>query len=107
MVNPLPQIAIIEEEVMNNKRTIQPGKEIIGSKANSFRKKFLKIIEQGVKELVMDFSGVKTIDSMGLGVIFATNYTFENAGGKLWLINVPKEYHALCKAMRLDGYFKV
>ena len=89
MVNPLPQIAIIEEEVMNNKRTIQPGKEIIGSKANSFRKKFLKIIEQGVKELVMDFSGVKTIDSSGLGVITTTNHTFKNAGGKRWLINVP------------------
>ncbi len=92
---------------MNDKKTIKPGKEIIGSKADSFRKKFLKIIEQGVKELVMDFSGIKTIDSIGFGVIIATNHTFENAGGKLWLINVPKEYYTLCKAMRLDGYFKV
>jgi len=54
----------------------------------------------------MDFSGVKTIDSMGLGVIVATNHAFEHEGGKLSLINVPKEYHALCKAMRLDEYFK-
>ena len=80
---------------MDNKKTIKPGKEIIGSKADSFRKKFLNIIEQGVKENVMDFSGVKRIDSMGLGVIIATNHTFENAGEKLWLINVPKEYYAL------------
>jgi len=74
---------------VDNKKTIKAGKEIIGSKVDSFRKKFLKIIEQGVKELVMDFSGVKTIDSSGLGVITTTNHTFENAGGKRWLINVP------------------
>ena len=51
---------------MTAKKTIKQGKEINGSKVDSFRKKFLKKIEQGVKELVMDFSGVKTIDSMGL-----------------------------------------
>ena len=66
---------------MDNKKTIKPGNEIISSKADSFRKKFLNIIEQGVKELEMEFSGVKTIDSIGLGMIIATNHTFENAGG--------------------------
>jgi len=91
---------------MNKKKTIKPGKEIIASKVDSFRKKLLKIIEQGIKEIIMDFSGVKTVDSMGLGVIIATNNTFEKAGGKLSLINVPEEFYALCKAMRLDGYFE-
>lgn len=52
---------------------------------------------------MIDFSG----DPIGLGMITATNHTFENAGGNLWLIIVPKEYYVLCKAMRLDGYFKV
>ena len=92
---------------MNKKKTIKPGKEIIASKADAFRKKLLKIIDQGIKEIVMDFGGVKTVDSMGLGVIIATNNTFEKAGGKLSLINVPKEYYALCKAMCLDEYFEV
>lgn len=54
---------------MNKKKKIKPGKEIIASKAESFRKKLLKIIEQGIKEIIMDFSRVKTIESMGLGVI--------------------------------------
>ena len=89
------------------KKTIKPGKEIIASKADSFRKKLLKIISQDIKELVMDFSGVKTVDSMGLGVIIAANNALEKAGGKLSLINVPKEFYALCRAMRLDGYFEV
>ena len=90
-----------------NKKTIKPGKEIIASKADAFRKKLLKIIEQGIKEIVMDFSGVKTVDSMGLGVIIAANNSFEKSGGKLSLINVPEEFYALCKAMCLDGYFEV
>jgi len=65
---------------MNEKKTIKPGKEIIASKADAFRKKLLKIIDQGIKEIVMDFGGVKTVDSMGLGVIIATYNTFEKPG---------------------------
>ena len=90
-----------------SKKTIKPGKEIIASKVNGFRKKLLKIIDQGIKEIVMDFGGVKTVDSMGLGVIIAANNTVEESGGKISLINVPEEFYALCKAMRLDGYFDV
>jgi anti-anti-sigma regulatory factor len=40
----------------------------------------------------MDFSGVKFVDSMGLGVIIAEKNPFEKTGGKLSLINVPEEY---------------
>jgi len=44
---------------------------------------------------------------MGLGVIIAANNTFEKSGGRVSLINVPEEFYALCKAMKLDGYFEV
>jgi len=64
---------------MSNKKKIKPGKEIVASKADSFRKKFLKRIERGIKEIVMNFSRVWTADSMGFGVIIVVNNTFEKS----------------------------
>ncbi len=69
------------------KGNIKPGKDIVASMAEDFRGKLLKLMEEGAKKLNIDLANVKTIDSVGLGVIVAAHNTVKNAGGKLTLTN--------------------
>ncbi len=50
------------------KKVIKPGKAITAAKADDIRNKLLKIPEQNIKELVLDFAKVDTVDSVGLGL---------------------------------------
>jgi len=72
-------------------KVIKPGKDLIASRADNFRKRLLKIVEERIREIDIDFASVKTVDSVGLGVIIAAHNTLKNAGGKLRLINVPEK----------------
>ena len=89
------------------KKTIKPGKDIVASGAEDFKKKLLKIVKQGIKELTIDLTGVEMVDSVGLGVLIATHNSLEDMGGKLKIKNVPEDIFNLIKAMRLDQHFEV
>ena len=89
------------------KKTIKPGKDIVASGAEDFRKKLLKIVKQGTKELTIDLTGVEMVDSVGLGVLIATHNSLEDMGGKLKIKNVSEDILNLIKAMRLDQHFEV
>ena len=89
------------------KKTIKPGKDIIASMAEDFRKRLLKMVKQGIKDLTIDLSGVEMVDSVGLGVLIAAHNSLEDAGGSLKIKNVSKDIYNLIKIMRLDQHFEV
>ena len=89
------------------KNIVKPGKDIIASKADKLRDRLLKLADQGTKEIVMDFAGVKALDPVGLGVIIAAHNTAKNAGAKFSLTNVPEELHSFFSAIRLNQEFEI
>ena len=86
---------------------IKPGKSIVASMAENFRNKLLKMIEGGIKELVIDFDGVDRVDSMGIGVLVATHNSLTKVGGRLSIINVPEDMCKLFAVMRLNQHFEI
>jgi anti-anti-sigma factor len=88
-------------------RVVKPGKDVVASMADGFRKRLLKVIKDGVKDLVIDLKGVDMIDSVGIGIIIATHNSMSNTGGRLTLSNVSEDIHGLLKTMRLDQHFDV
>jgi len=62
------------------KKTVKPGKDIIASMADGFREKLLKLVEQGMHNLIIDFKDVKIVDSVGLGTLIATYNSLEDVG---------------------------
>jgi anti-anti-sigma factor len=55
----------------------------------------LLVHEGKAENLVLDFAGVKSVDSTGLGKIIALHKKVERAGGRLILINAtPRVYEA-------------
>lgn len=89
------------------RKTIKPGMDITASMAEDFRKDLRKFLNQGVVELTIDLTGVKMIDSVGLGVLIATHNSLENAGGSLSIKNASQNIYSLFNTMRLDQHFEV
>ena len=89
------------------KKTIKPGKDIMASMAEDFRKRLLKLVKQGIQDLTIDFSGVEMVDSVGLGVLIAAHNSLEDVGGNLKIKNASSDIYNLIKVMRLDQHFEV
>jgi len=89
------------------KKVVKPGKELISSKAINLRKKLIKILDQEVEELVIDFSGVNKADPVGIATIIATSNALKKNNGKLKLKNVPEEFSNLFQTMRLEEHFEI
>jgi anti-anti-sigma factor len=89
------------------KKTVKPGKDIIASMAEDFKEKLLKLVEQGIKNLTIDFKGVNMVDSVGIGILIATHNSLDNVGGKLTIKNVSDDICNLFMTMRLDQHFEV
>ncbi len=86
---------------------IKPGKDIVASMVDEFRKKLLILIDKGNNDLGIDLTGVEMIDSVGLGVLIATHNSLRKTGGKLTVTNVSKDIYGLFKTMRLDQHFEI
>ncbi|MBN1850801.1 MAG: STAS domain-containing protein [Deltaproteobacteria bacterium] len=89
------------------RKTIKPGKDITASMAEDFRQSLRKFLDQGVVEMTIDLTGVKMIDSVGLGILIATHNSLENVGGSLSITNVSQNIYNLFNTMRLDQHFEV
>jgi anti-anti-sigma factor len=89
------------------RKNVRPGKDVVASNAESLNKKLLKILEQGITELTLDFVNVKSIDPVGLSVIAATHNAMNNTGAKLFLKNVPNEINTLFEALGLNKHFEM
>jgi anti-anti-sigma factor len=86
---------------------IKPGKDVVASMAGEFKNNLLDLIKKGIKELVIDLSGVEVVDSVGLGVMIATHNSLSKSGGKLKVINASEDICRLFQTMRLDQHFEI
>ena len=92
---------------MSESDVIKPGKDVVASMAEEFKKNLLDLIKNGIKELAIDLSGVEVVDSVGLGVMIATHNTLSKSGGKLKVINASEDICRLFQTMRLDQHFEI
>ncbi len=90
-----------------NQAIVKPDQAIVSSIASDFRNELLDIIKTEPGELVIDFSDIKMIDSVGLGVLITTHNSMNQIGGKLIVTNVSKDIHNLLLTMRLDRHFEI
>lgn len=75
--------------------------------AETLKQSLNQILNEGVKEVVIDFEEVTFIGSSGIGklLLFYKNVTAK--GCKVKIINLNKELKALFKAIKLDKLFNL
>lgn len=85
--------------------TLEP--RLSAQDAPGLRDLFRQRIQEGVRRMVLDFSRVESIDSVGIGLLVATHNSLARQGGALALTSVSRDIYQLLTMMRLDKHFSI
>ena len=94
----------IEQE---SKQSFSLDGDLTAVTAQEIRIQLKDLIRHGLRELVIDLSNTRVIDSTGIGLLVATHNSLRRIDAKLTLINVSQELFELLKAFRLDKHFSI
>lgn len=88
--------------------TIKVDEEKLDSTISpDLKSEFLTIQGQGIKNIIVDLSDVKYIDSSGLSAILVGNRVFTEAEGSFILAGVSEHAMKLIKISQLDGVLDI
>ncbi len=83
------------------------GKITIGAGDTQLREVISNTINEGKTNVLLDMSGVTTIDSSGIGELVGSYTTVTNRGGKLKLLHLPAKLNELLHVTQLITVFEV
>lgn len=83
------------------------GKITIGAGDTQLREVIQNAINAGKTNILLDLSGVTTIDSSGIGELVGSYTTATNRGGKLKLLHLPAKLNELLHVTQLITVFEV
>lgn len=92
---------------MENNTTVNIPKDFIVEEVADFRVKINKLIEQGQKNFIFNFSECNFIDSTGLGALVSIYKKCVERGGSIKLKSLKPEVEKLFKLTRLDRVFEI
>ncbi len=83
------------------------GKITIGAGDQQLREVISSALASGHTNILLDLSGVSTIDSSGIGELVGSYTTVTNRGGKLKLLHLPAKLNELLHVTQLITVFEV
>jgi anti-sigma B factor antagonist len=83
------------------------GKITIGAGDQQLRDVIANALSSGQTNILLDLSGVTTIDSSGIGELVGSYTTVTNRGGKLKLLHLPAKLNELLHVTQLITVFEV
>jgi anti-sigma B factor antagonist len=83
------------------------GKITIGSGDQQLREVITGALNGGKNKILLDMSGVTTIDSSGIGELVGSYTTVTNRGGRLKLLHLPAKLNELLHVTQLITVFEV
>ena len=83
------------------------GKITIGAGDQQLREIITAAVNAGKTNILLDLSGVTTIDSSGIGELVGSYTTATNRGGKLKLLHLPAKLNELLHVTQLITVFEV
>jgi anti-anti-sigma factor len=83
------------------------GRIVLGAEDNALRDKLKNLIAEGKKQIVVNMSRVESIDSSGLGTLFAAHLSAKAEGASLKLCDLGCRFQELLQTTRLATVFQV
>jgi len=97
----------IKEKIENHVAVLSlSGKMMGGPETTALHDHIRGLMNDGIKNVVIDLHGVKWINSSGLGVLMAAMTTLKNADGQMKLANVTEKVESLLMITQLMRIFK-
>jgi anti-anti-sigma factor len=92
----------------DNKAVIRPAADsIVAASVPNLRLQVRGIIAEGVRDLVVDLSDVRMVDSSGIGLLISAHNSLRKLDGKLSVIHASAEILELFRTMRMHQHFSV
>lgn len=87
---------------------IRPEEEKLDStKAPSLKSELITLQAEGTRNVILDLSGVKYVDSSGLSALLVGNRVFHEQGGMFVLSGITEHVMKLIKISQLDGVLNI
>jgi anti-sigma B factor antagonist len=83
------------------------GRIVIGSEGDALREKLKNLITEGKKQIVVNMQHIESIDSAGLGTLFAAHLSAQAEGASLKLCNVGCRFREVLQTTRLATVFQI
>jgi len=98
----------IQKEINDGKAIVYLEGEIDFTNSQDFKNELLKIYDQNIKDVEIDFGRLESIDSSGLGKILLFNKKLEEINGELKIKNVKSEYiREMFEMIQLNKVIKI
>lgn len=75
--------------------------------AESLKKSLIDVLNNPLKELILDFGDVESIGSSGIGALLLAHKEFSSRGMKFTIVNTNRDVAALFRIIKLDKLFNV
>jgi anti-anti-sigma factor len=83
------------------------GRIVLGAEGDALREKLKLLITQGKKQIVVNMKLIQSIDSSGLGTLFAAHASAKAQGASLKLCNLGCRFQEVLQTTRLATVFQV
>lgn len=83
------------------------GDSIIAASVNELRTGLRGLLDDGVRNLVVDLTDVRMVDSSGIGLLISAYNSLRKVGGHLEVVHVSPELLELFQTMRMHQHFAV
>ena len=75
--------------------------------AREFKEVLTNLIDEGKKEIILDFSEVAFIGSSGIGKLLLAYKRLDDMGGKIYIVWLNKDIKELFITFRLNEFFPI
>ena len=93
--------------IQQKQATNQPSGDIVAATVPELRSSLRDLLASGVRQLVIDLTNVKMVDSAGLGLLIATHNSLKKVGGQLSVIEASPDVMELLTTMRMHHHFSI
>ena len=83
------------------------GRLVLGAEGDALRERLKLLIVQGKKQIVVNMKLIQSIDSSGLGTLFAAHTSAKAQGASLKLCNLGFRFQEVLQITRLATVFQV
>ena len=83
------------------------GNIIMGGGSAKLRDTVRRLIDEGRKNVLLNFAGVKYIDSSGIGELVSSQLALNRRGGQMKLANLPSKVEEVIDLSSLRTFFEI
>jgi anti-sigma B factor antagonist len=95
-------------EIKNDKLVIRLSGDLIGEdNGTSIMEAVSNALQQGLMACIVDISGLRYINSSGIGVLITILTKFRNKGGEVYLMKPSESVQKLLVITKLNAIFQI